>query len=113
MKKYIITLVILLVAIGGWVYMRGEAPAQIVENPAGTPSGNPIVTFDQCVEAGNPVMESLPEQCRTEDGVHFVNWRATDQMCIQVITPAKNPETGEVRDFPTPCDVPQNWESNI
>ncbi len=30
--------------------------------------------------------------------------------CIQVITPARNIETGEVRDFPTPCDVPQGWE---
>lgn len=31
--------------------------------------------------------------------------------CIQVITPARNPETGEERDFPTPCDVPQGWEA--
>lgn len=30
--------------------------------------------------------------------------------CIQVITPAKNVKTGEVRDFPTPCDVPEGWE---
>ena len=29
--------------------------------------------------------------------------------CIQVITPAQNPQTGEVREFPTPCDVPQGW----
>lgn len=31
------------------------------------------------------------------------------QVCVQVITPAKNPQTGEVRDFPTPCDVPEGW----
>lgn len=31
-------------------------------------------------------------------------------VCIQVITPARNPETGEVRDFPTPCDVPEGWD---
>lgn len=93
--------------------MRGDAPAQIGENPTETPSENPIVTFDQCVEAGNPRMESFPEQCRTQDGVLFVNWRSTDQMCAQMITPAKNPETGEVREFPTPCDVPQNWERSI
>ncbi|MFH1127675.1 MAG: hypothetical protein ABIG84_04715 [archaeon] len=30
-------------------------------------------------------------------------------MCIQVITPAKNPSTGECREFRTPCDVPQGW----
>lgn len=29
--------------------------------------------------------------------------------CIQVITTAYNPETGECRDFPTPCDVPRSW----
>lgn len=30
-------------------------------------------------------------------------------VCIQVITPARNPQTGEVIDFPTPCDVPEGW----
>ena len=29
-------------------------------------------TFEECVALGNPVMESYPEQCRTEDGQHFV-----------------------------------------
>jgi hypothetical protein len=31
------------------------------------------------------------------------------QVCAQVITPAKDPDTGLVSDFPTPCDVPENW----
>lgn len=31
-------------------------------------------------------------------------------VCIQVITPARNPATGEIREFPTPCDVPEGWE---
>lgn len=30
--------------------------------------------------------------------------------CIQVITTARNPQTGEVKDFSTPCDVPKGWE---
>ncbi len=30
--------------------------------------------------------------------------------CIQVITPAKNLTTGEIKDFPTPCDVPEGWQ---
>lgn len=29
--------------------------------------------------------------------------------CIQVITPARDPASGTCREFPTPCDVPQNW----
>ncbi|KKW48017.1 MAG: hypothetical protein UY99_C0017G0014 [Parcubacteria group bacterium GW2011_GWA1_59_11] len=32
------------------------------------------------------------------------------EFCIQVITPARNRVTGEVRDFPTPCDVPAGWD---
>ncbi len=30
--------------------------------------------------------------------------------CTQVITPAKNPTTDECREFPTPCDVPKDWQ---
>ncbi len=33
-----------------------------------------------------------------------------ERVCAQVITPAINPETGECKEFPTPCDVPENWE---
>ena len=31
-----------------------------------------IESFEECAAAGNPVMESYPRQCRTEDGKHFV-----------------------------------------
>lgn len=31
------------------------------------------------------------------------------QLCIQVITPAQDPVSGECRDFSTPCDVPEGW----
>ncbi|MCP6719447.1 MAG: DUF5667 domain-containing protein [Patescibacteria group bacterium] len=34
------------------------------------------------------------------------------EICIQVITPAKNKVTGECRSFPTPCDVPLGWVKN-
>ncbi len=32
------------------------------------------------------------------------------KVCIQVLTPAVNPQTGECRVFPTPCDVPEGWK---
>lgn len=32
----------------------------------------PINSFEDCVRAGNPVMESYPPQCRTSDGRTFV-----------------------------------------
>lgn len=35
--------------------------------------------------------------------------KINDGVCIQVITPAKNQQTGECKDFPTPCDVPEGW----
>jgi hypothetical protein len=31
-----------------------------------------INSFEQCIAAGNPTMESHPRQCRTVDGDHFV-----------------------------------------
>ena len=31
-----------------------------------------INSFEECAAAGNPVMESHPRQCRTDDGKHFV-----------------------------------------
>ncbi len=34
----------------------------------------------------------------------------TDKICVQVVTPARNSKTGEIRNFPTPCDVPEGWE---
>ena len=33
-----------------------------------------------------------------------------DKVCAQVIQRAHNPQTGEEKDFPTPCDVPAGWE---
>ena len=32
----------------------------------------PVSSFEECVAAGNPVMESYPRQCNTPDGQHFV-----------------------------------------
>ncbi len=32
-----------------------------------------------------------------------------DQGCAQVITVARNPDTGEQREFGSPCDIPPGW----
>ena len=67
---------------------------------------NPNVnSFASCVAEGNPVMESAPERCRSKEGLVFVKY----DFCTQVITRARNPQTGETREFPTPCDVPEGW----
>lgn len=33
--------------------------------------------------------------------------------CIQVITPSCNPATNVIQDFPTPCDVPSGWTTDL
>ena len=38
----------------------------------GTGGQAAISNFDECAAAGNPIMESYPEQCRTPDGRTFV-----------------------------------------
>jgi len=30
--------------------------------------------------------------------------------CIQVVTTAQNKTTREIREFPTPCNVPEGWD---
>jgi hypothetical protein len=32
------------------------------------------------------------------------------QVCIQMIAKARNIKTGDIKDFPTPCDIPSGWE---
>lgn len=42
-------------------------------------------------------------------GVAFAPAAQAQQVCIQVITFAENPDTGQCIAFPTPCDVPPGW----
>lgn len=37
-----------------------------------------ILSFEECVKAGNPILESYPEQCKTSDGKTFVNTNQID-----------------------------------
>ncbi|NOX71602.1 MAG: S8 family serine peptidase [Candidatus Micrarchaeota archaeon] len=51
------------------------------------------------------------KKCESELGENKDNCPdCSSNMCIQVITPARNPETGECKEFATPCDVPKWWE---
>ncbi len=58
--------------------------------------GTYTITYSATDSAGNSAIK-----------IRTVNVNA--QECIQVITHAYNPETGEERDFPTPCDVLEGW----
>ena len=45
-----------------------------------------IESFEECVAAGNPIMESYPRQCRTEDGENFVEVIGTMQNIVEQCT---------------------------
>lgn len=63
MKPILLILVVVVIVAGGfWFIKKGEE----------TKIPTPVTNFTECVEAGNPVMESYPRQCRTEDGQTFI-----------------------------------------
>jgi eight-cysteine-cluster-containing protein len=79
MNKQAITVLVLvvLVVLVGIVLYGFKAPAgNYVSQPV-------IASFDECVKAGYPVMESYPRQCRVPDGELFVE--------PIVVTPSPNP----------------------
>jgi len=43
------------------------------------------------------------------DRYSFVNNEAS--ICVQVISPARNPVTDEIREFASPCKIPFGWEA--
>ena len=59
-KMVLIVVAVLFVLTGGaWYYL--------------SIGSQKITNFKECVEAGNPILESYPEQCRTPDGRVFIN----------------------------------------
>lgn len=40
-------------------------------NKSGGGTGQVADSFESCAAAGNPILESYPEQCTTKDGKHF------------------------------------------
>lgn len=61
--KRTLIIVILIAALGiVWYLTKDQARQAIGE----------IDSFEECVAAGNPVMESHPRQCQTPDGKHFM-----------------------------------------
>jgi len=87
----IFSLLILGLVLAAWFHF-GNQPS---ENPP--PDANPpppeITDFMSCADAGNPVMESWPRQCRTADGRTFTEdiGNETDKLdLIQCDSPRPN-----------------------
>jgi hypothetical protein len=52
-----------------------------------------------------PIFKPMPKPIEPKLSV-----TSTPRVCIQVITPAYNPQNpSECKEFPTPCDVPSGW----
>lgn len=62
MKKVTIYIIAVVVVVGGFLYINKKY---------NTPNVSEILSFEDCSNAGYPVMESYPRQCRTGDGRVF------------------------------------------
>lgn len=71
MREMKLALGVLLVIVGLWIILSATHTT--------IPPVFPITTFEQCVAAGNPILETFPEQCKTPDGKTFV--RAISEAC--------------------------------
>jgi len=80
-KSLLITIVVIvLIAIAGGWWFFGPRPDE------------PITTFEECVSAGNPVMESYPRQCRADGQtfIEFVGNEIEKTDLIRINTPRPN-----------------------
>ncbi|PIR82824.1 hypothetical protein COU20_00140 [Candidatus Kaiserbacteria bacterium CG10_big_fil_rev_8_21_14_0_10_59_10] len=56
----------------------------VIETRGGGDFTGPVQSFEECVAAGNPVMESYPRQCRSADG----------QLFVEDVPPVQDPRVG-------------------
>lgn len=82
-KILLITIIALFIITVVILFLRGDEDAWLCENGQWVKHGNPgapmptelcekkrianITNFEECIEAGNPIMESYPRQCRAGD----------------------------------------------
>jgi len=96
--KWIVGITILLAVLAGLFFFTRDQVQELVT----------VTTFQECVAAGNPVMESYPRQC-SHEGQHFVEEIGNElekRDLIRVNTPRPNAEiespltiTGEARGY--------------
>ncbi len=90
MKKIYVTITIIIIAILVGVLVLNKKPKMVILN------------FQDCADAGYPVMESYPRQCRTPDGLTFaeeivppITYTNTSKEYIQVDLPFPGAVTGK------------------
>lgn len=53
------------------VFAAGAYSLHTISTNRGSAAQSSIKTFEDCAEAGNPILESYPERCVTPDGATF------------------------------------------
>lgn len=90
MKRFLIilttVLITLILAAAGWVIYSAVRDQQ---NNTPAPS---ITTFEECANAGYPIMESYPRQCRTPEGTNFTETITESPAETKVFTSGKGVE---------------------
>jgi len=85
--------------------MQGGATTTIYE--LATPSGDTLYVAGQAEEL-EEMVESIEFFFITQPNAPP---SGGEEICAQVISYGENPDTGECQLFPTPCDVPDGWQS--
>lgn len=132
-KLIVANMALILLGGGTWFFVFRDN-----EQTDTTGSGE-ITSFEECAEAGYPIMESYPEQCAVPGGETFVRQLSEEEqnrldeaidgtteeakaeairqaeayqpdgICTQALTPAVHIETGAKYTFNTGC-LPPGWE---
>lgn len=76
-----------------------------------------IVDYQSCLDAGFGAVFNSPETCDLPDGRVFINPNRTSgsaedklgEKCPEIETSAKDPLNGEIKIFPTVCNIPVGW----
>jgi len=103
------------------ITLKGENPLNLKKGDSYNEAG---ATATDNID-GSLVVTITGQVDTTKVGIYTINYQAVDQSknktvitrtvivketaCSQVITHAYNPDTGEEKDFATPCDVPAGW----
>lgn len=67
-KKIIVVVAFVILLVGAaFLYFKFYLPQNSSQHPV-----SQIKNFEECLAAGNAIMESYPRQCRTEDGIMFI-----------------------------------------
>ena len=81
-------LVVGLIVLGWWMWTKTSTEVPVV-----------VTNFQECVEAGNPVMESYPRQCR-HDGETFTEFVGNEVEKLDLIR-LENPRPNQTISSPT------------